>query len=569
MYDIFFIGKNKQDFSLLKSRFVTAKHIPVVTDIFDALQTASKQSFTKMFWVVWDNITISNSFNFDYKVPEWDRSYVHVFRNGDFFDGVCLFSKQAKISKREADYRFFTNKKEIDVLASTPKPYDHFKISCYEEYLDAIENSETDMFWAQWPDTEVLDTDIFNLTFSYHNTYDRQENHVWKNLCNDVESYISGLTLFSKFKPVSKREINYKMLINRKEHDLVATRFRYPRYYVSSYDEYVHAHQTETQPLFWCIWPEISVVDDGIFDLYYDPLDGTYDYDRAENHVFQNADINETKYNGLMLLTTQKGAVSKKEIDFRYIINKKEHEILGSRLRPYDIVFISYNEKNAEENWKRLSDKHTRAKRVHGVKGIHYAHIAAAKLVTTPMFWVVDGDAKVVDEFNFDMLLPHYDRDIVHVWKSQNPVNGLVYGNGGIKLLPTALTLTVDITSPDMTTSISTRFRAIDSISNINVFNTDPFTTWRSAFRECAKLASRSITGQIDDETKQRLDVWCSTNLGVEYGEFAIAGALAGRKYGQDNAGNKPALSKINNYSWLEAEFIRSQTHRPSETHQQ
>ena len=30
-------------------------------------------------------------------------------------------------------------------------------------------------------------------------------------------------------------------------------------------------------------------------------------------------------------------------------------------------------------------------------------------------------------------------------------------------------------------------------VSNITAFNTDPFNTWRSAFRECTKLASAII----------------------------------------------------------------------------
>ena len=67
----------------------------------------------------------------------------------------------------------------------------------------------------------------------------------------------------------------------------------------------------------------------------------------------------------------------------------------------YDIVFISYNEPNAEENWQRLTARFPLAKRVHGVKGIHQAHIAAAKKCFTHMFWVVDGDAVILDTFDF------------------------------------------------------------------------------------------------------------------------------------------------------------------------
>lgn len=128
MYDIFFIGKNDKDFDQLKSRFFTAKRINE-DDVYLALQTASERSFTKMFWVVWDNLVIQDDFNFDYKVPEWDMGYNHIFRNGEFFDGVCLFPKNLKVSKREADYRFFAVKKEIDITASVPAPYQQFRIN--------------------------------------------------------------------------------------------------------------------------------------------------------------------------------------------------------------------------------------------------------------------------------------------------------------------------------------------------------------------------------------------------------------------------------------------------------
>ena len=96
------------------------------------------------------------------------------------------------------------------------------------------------------------------------------------------------------------------------------------------------------------------------------------------------------------------------------------------------------------------------------------------------------------------------------MWRSYNPVNGLVYGYGGVKLLPTRLTRNLDETTTDMTTSISDKFKGIDKMSNTTAFNTDAFSAWRSGFRECCKLASRTIARQKDDETEFRLDAWCT-----------------------------------------------------------
>ncbi len=221
----------------------------------------------------------------------------------------------------------------------------------------------------------------------------------------------------------------------------------------------------------------------------------------------------------------------------------------------FDIIFISYNEADANKNFSRLKERFPLAKHVSGVKGIHQAHIAAAKRSFTPMFWVVDADAIVLDTFNFDYKVTKEEHDIVHVWRSRNPVNGLEYGYGGVKLLPKKLTIDMDVTSTDMTMNISTRFKAMEEISNITAFNTDPFSTWRSAFRECCKLA---VTN--NQESLSRLHQWCTINDAVPYGYYAYLGALAGQSYGQKNASNKEALDKINDFNWLEVRWLEEKS---------
>ena len=73
----------------------------------------------------------------------------------------------------------------------------------------------------------------------------------------------------------------------------------------------------------------------------------------------------------------------------------------------YDIVFISFNEPNADRGYLDLL-KHVVALdnsvyRIHGVKGIHQAHIEAAKVAKTNMFWVVDADARILSNFKFNI----------------------------------------------------------------------------------------------------------------------------------------------------------------------
>jgi hypothetical protein len=234
----------------------------------------------------------------------------------------------------------------------------------------------------------------------------------------------------------------------------------------------------------------------------------------------------------------------------------------------YDIAFISYNEAIATERYIDLLKRFPRHRvfRIQKVKGIHQAHIEAAKKSNTAMFYVVDADASILPSFNFKLQLDPSEEDIVHVWRSVNPINGLEYGYGGVKLLPRKLTLDMDTTSADMTTSISRRFKVMEEISNITEFNTDPLSTWRSAFRECVKLSSKLIIGQEDDETQQRLDLWKNNNSQAPFAEYARGGASAGDWYGTTFKDDPGALTKINDFEWLEHQFNAHIEQFPPET---
>jgi len=223
----------------------------------------------------------------------------------------------------------------------------------------------------------------------------------------------------------------------------------------------------------------------------------------------------------------------------------------------YDIVFISYHEPNAEENYKNLYSRFNtvgvfgdRVKRVSNVKGIHNAHVEAAKLCNTSYFYVVDGDAEIVNDFNFKYTTR--EKDIVHVYRCINPINDLIYGYGGVKLFPTTLTMNMDTSTNDMTTSISDKFKVMDEVSNITKFNTGPFETWKSAFRECAKLSSKSIRRQKDDETESRLKTWRTVGHDRQYGDYAMAGATAGMEFGLSRGSD---LRLINDFEWLRKQF--------------
>jgi len=230
----------------------------------------------------------------------------------------------------------------------------------------------------------------------------------------------------------------------------------------------------------------------------------------------------------------------------------------------HDVFFISYDEPLAEQNWQRLLTFAPFARRINGVKGIRAAHQQAAALSNTASFFVVDGDAWLVDDWNFtaeffdDIRLPFPGRteaDCVLVWQSRNPYNGLTYGYGGLKLLPKKPMLRATA-GVDVTTSICDCFMPLDWIACETRFAGSPLHAWRGAFRECAKLASSVISDQ-NPQSRAWLEVWTSNAQG-EYAEHILAGARQGRDYGLENAQDADKMIMINDYAWMEKRYEES-----------
>lgn len=224
-----------------------------------------------------------------------------------------------------------------------------------------------------------------------------------------------------------------------------------------------------------------------------------------------------------------------------------------------DVVFISYQEKNAEENWHRVLSIAPWAKRVHGVKGIFEAHKAAAYLSSTEFFYVVDGDAWLVDDWKFNHKINLFDKDCTYIWRSKNPFNDLTYGYGGVKLFSRPRLLkTRKWTTLDLSTTLSNNIKVMDEVSNITKFNTDKFSTWRSAFRECVKLCHQGNLEYVNS--------WV-TNKQAKFSQFAEYGIIDAIAYFQEFKTKPRKQLQINDQGWLEKEYdVRYQLRKNSKS---
>jgi len=208
----------------------------------------------------------------------------------------------------------------------------------------------------------------------------------------------------------------------------------------------------------------------------------------------------------------------------------------------FDIVFLSYDEPNAELHYADLISKAPWAKRVHGVKGSDHAHKAAAELAETEWFITVDAD-NIVDTKFFDLDLDMKDPKIqVYGWCGRNKINGLRYGNGGIKIWKKNFVLNMKTHENSESDRGQVDFCWEDGYRNFprvyseSIVTGSPFQAWRAGFREGVKMTlldgvrvpPQEITQRIWWHNIHRLRMWSTVGAHEENGLYAVYGARLG-----------------------------------------
>lgn len=207
----------------------------------------------------------------------------------------------------------------------------------------------------------------------------------------------------------------------------------------------------------------------------------------------------------------------------------------------FDVVFLSYDEPNADLNYADLCNKVPWAKRVHGVKGSDAAHKAAAELSETDRFVTVDADNIVYNSF-FNLDLDVKDNIDVYSWVGKNAINGLMYGNGGVKLWKKDFVLNMRTHEASSSDRAQVDFCWEDGYQQFpqcysDVYiNGNAFQAWRAGFREGVKMTlfdgvkvpPQEIKERIWWHNLHRLKQWATVGSHVENGIYAMLGTRMG-----------------------------------------
>ena len=209
-----------------------------------------------------------------------------------------------------------------------------------------------------------------------------------------------------------------------------------------------------------------------------------------------------------------------------------------------DIIFLSYDEPNAEKNYADLLTKAPWAKRVHGVKGSDAAHKACAALSDTEYFITVDADNIVDPEFfNVEVDLEELKLTPDHVfsWCGKINVNGLMYGNGGLKMWTRKFVnnmRTHENSDPNDAKGLvefcfdDLYYQFNDNYSE-SIITGSPFQAWRAGFREGVKMSldqgsKVSNLKSVWWQNYDRMLIWCNVGTDTPNGIYSMLGAREG-----------------------------------------
>jgi len=207
-----------------------------------------------------------------------------------------------------------------------------------------------------------------------------------------------------------------------------------------------------------------------------------------------------------------------------------------------DIVFLSYDEPNADLHYADLCNKVPWAKRVHGIKGSDEAHKEAARQSETD--WVITVDAhNIVDTKFFNTEFDPDQKNLQVVsWLARNKLNGLRYGNGGLKIWRKDFILNMktheasDSDRAQVDFCWENGYQQFKECYSETVITGSPFQAWRAGFREGVKMTLLDGVKVLSDEIQERvwwhnlhrLKMWSTVGSHEENGKYAVLGARMG-----------------------------------------
>lgn len=568
--DIFYIDRGNSLASIrheqLKEQYPNIQKVRYANSMLETVRRCVTRAKTRKFWVI-SSMNVYDNFDFAWHAEPWQSYMTHVFpsqwnkwsdtflinkyefeRHSKWAQGIEEFpnlnfvKNQTVQSSSDGSNIYYVDHGNItDQLVKLQSKFSEIKSTRFvDNYLDTFKRimstAKTEYVWII---SSICNYDSFD--FTWHP-------EAWQS--EMIHVFASG--------PQRRGDTFY----------IHVESFKQQMYELELLDWFNVINYCEDQKVYRLECPIIDYTGDSLVE----PVKNTqFNFPYA---VFMNSDDNVGPLYGypclwaakdrvIIPLTANKssslvprearGIVETQIYDYPYIQKDKENDVVYSS-QPLDIIFISNGEPD-EEMMFRHTEYMTNSdvKWIRGVNGRVAAYQAAARASKTPWFFAVFAKLEVVgNSFPWYSWKPDYFQQPKHyIFNARNPVNGLVYGHQGMIAYNKQLVLANN--NPGIDFTLSQPHESVPILSGVAQFNQDPWTTWRTAFREVIKLKYFMAT-QPTLETEHRLDTWLTVADG-DYAEWCLHGSADAITYYNEVAGDYNWLLLSFEWAWLQERF--------------
>lgn len=575
--DMYYIdrgNKNDEQFELLSTKYPQLQKTRYTNSWIDTVARCANKSKTTLFWVLSSDIDYSG-FNFNFYPSTWQLGMLHVFGTthtswGYTYlvnkDTYAATSKHIRVLEHMSNLNFVRGRKtKVHKSLYDIVVIDHGNKEL-EDVVSTIENKV--------PNKKIhvvkYDTDYYKTFETIYKTLpEHREQYVW--ICSSICDYSNfdytfmfdlGMSEQLVVFPSNQQKYGDTFLVN-------VNRLRNILPTVNRLDNYDEINFNGSQVVDRLPAPVVVVNDDTHCDVVKTESDFPYQVfvtsDNQDLNVYveepmalwhedtKNIIINSKGGTHIIAPKEVKNYVKKELYDYPYIITSKK--VIDSK--PLDIIFLSNGEESADDNIEHLLSitKHlpNRVVELRGIDGRVKSQHAAANAAETPWYFLVNGKLRVNEQFDFKWQPDRLQIAKHYIFMATNPVNGLEYGHQAIVANNKNLTLNTVVKGLDFT--MDSEHEVVDMNCGIAVFNTSPWDTWRTAFRETIKLKHASMTTN-DTGSKYRLNVWTNIAEG-QHAEWSIRGAKDAVKYYEEVNGDFEKLRLSYDWAWLRDRFTK------------
>jgi len=560
--DMFFVDRSNSEsharFEKLKQKFPNIQKTRYLNSWVDTINRCINRSTTELCWILNSELDYTD-FDFEYYPNPWQMKMVHVFGTQWSHWGTTFMvnretfaqdTKYIKIIEHLSNLNFVKDRKakatnilydivyidhgnvDTSTLAgNTVIKYQNSYITTFQKLLAILPVKKEHYVWIA---STVCDYKEFDFTYIC-DPFAKEQLHVFPSDrqkfgdtflvdVNKLRSLIEDMNVLEDYEKIN---YNQSQRAKRLPAPIIITENDTHVSTIDSDFDFPYAVFTTSDN------KDINIVDTEPMSLW-----------SPESKNIQITSVGGTR---IVVPKEAKEYVKRELYDYPYIITNSKL----AKSSPMDIVFLSNGETGAEDNYQHLlkvtKELPNRVARVDGVNGRVQAYHAAAEASNTPWMFTVFAKLKVSNKFDWNWQPDRLQLPKHYVFHASNPVNGLKYGHMAMIAYNKKLTLANKGKGLDFT--MDDEHEVVELNSGVANFNTDAWSTWRTAFREALKLRSTD-----DEVSKNRLEFWLTVSSG-KFSQYSINGATDAVQYYEEVNGDFEKLKLSYDWPWLYAYF--------------